>query len=147
MREKRDTNEERENEDLKQTRRRVEKKKHVRKEGLPRKDALRLKNFVVSSDKVIRYEVITDRTIIASQSDTRLVPCESVLTEAKNEITLRGKSGQHWCALIGGSCYDYEAINTCLEKFALKTQRCEIDQEQSWLKKVSDHVHQPVGTP
>ena len=30
----------------------------------------------------------------------------------KNEIRGRGESGQHCCALIGGSYYDYEAIKT-----------------------------------
>ena len=129
-----------------QTRRKVKNKKRVEKEGQPRKYAARLKTFVVSSEKIMRYELVTNRTAISSANDTRPVPCESVLTEAKNEIRRRGESGQHWCALIGGSYYDYEAIQKCLQKYALKTQRSEIEQELSWLTKVSDHVHQPVGT-
>ena len=129
-----------------QTRRNV-RKKHVEKERQPRKNAARLKTFVVSSDKIVRYELVSNRTAILSANDTRPVPCESVLTEAKNEIRRRGESGQQWCAFIGGFYYDYEAIQKCLEKYALKTQRSEIEQELSWLSRVSSHVHQPVGTP
>ena len=34
-----------------------------------------------------------------------------------------------------------------LDKCALRTQRSEIEQELLTLARVSDHVHQPVGTP
>ena len=39
-------------------RRKVKNKEHVEKEGQPRKSAVRLKTFVVSSEKMMRYELV-----------------------------------------------------------------------------------------
>ena len=70
-----------------------------------------------------------------------------MLTEAKNEIRGRGESRQHWSALIKALIRTTGLLKKCLEKYALKTQPGEIEQELSWLTRVSDHVHQPAGTP
>ena len=43
------------------TRRKVKNKEHVEEEGQPRKSAVRLKTFVVSSEKIMRYELVAFR--------------------------------------------------------------------------------------
>ncbi len=93
----------------------------------------------------IKYLKITKK--IKGQKDFSLIPPNSLLIEAKEELRCKANFGVGWCAQIGGKYYDIEAITKCLKILEDLKLREEVLEERSWYEKVRTDLQQPNMTP
>ena len=93
------------------------------------------------------YCLKVDITIDDARSLDFLPPVEQLTVMISQLETLRKDNGHEYVVTLNNKYLDVGELRKLVMLHDMKVSKYQVEQENEWFCKLSDHIHQPKGTP